>query len=84
MNHVKLAVRVKWFRLMCQQFLRDARVGHVTCTTRPYSQWICCHRGVLAFQIRDDVYQGVEEFLQKQLGSPATGSGKALERVQGV
>lgn len=83
-NHVKLSVRTKWFRLMLQQFLKDARVCHVTCTTRPYSQWVCCHRGALGFQIRDDVFQRVEDFLREQLGTPATGSGKLLERVHGI
>jgi hypothetical protein len=83
-NHVKLSVRTKWFRLMLQQFLKDARVCHVTCTTRPFSQWVCCHRGALGFQIRDDVFQRVEEFLHEQLGTPATGSGKLLERVHGI
>ena len=84
LNHVKLSVRTKWFRLMIQQFLRDARVCFVTCTTRPFSQWVCCHRGALGFQIRDDIFQRVESFLQQQLGSPATGSGKLLERVHGI
>ena len=83
-NHVKVSVRTKWFRLMLQQFLRDARVCYVTCTTRPFSNWVCCHRGSIGFQLKEDVFQSVEGFLQGQLGSPATGSGKLLERVRGI
>lgn len=83
-NHVKVSVRTKWFRLMLQQFLRDTRVCHVTCTTRPYSNWVCCHRGSIGFQLKEDVFHEVEVFLKGQLGSPATGSGKLLERVRGI
>ena len=45
---------------------------------------MCCHRGSIGFQLKEDVFQSVEGFLQGQLGSPATGSGKLLERVRGI
>ena len=80
-NHIRLGTRIKWFRLMCQQFLKDAKAEYVTSTTRPYSQWICCFRGCIGFPMAHSEFVLVEEFLQKSLGSPATGQGKSLDAV---
>lgn len=82
-NHSRFSLRAKWFRLMVQQFLRDAQVDFVTVTTKPFSQWVCCFRGALAFQISSDEFDFVENILSQQLGEPATGSGKKLELLRG-
>jgi hypothetical protein len=49
-------------------YLRDTRVEHVTCTNRPHSQWICCFKGSIAFQLDDDEFCKVEGFLKKTTG----------------
>ena len=81
-NHTRLGTRIKWFRLALQQFLKDSRADFVTCTTRPYSQWICCFRGAIGFSMVSSEYNLVESFLQSSLGAPATGSGKRLDSVR--
>ena len=80
-NHVQVSLRTKWFRLMLQQWLKDARIEFSTCTTRPVSNWVCCFRGVLSFQICSGEYQRVEDYFRSQLGTPAT-SAKALELLR--
>lgn len=82
-NHCRFTLRAKWFRLMVQQYLRDAQVDFVTATTKPFSQWICCFRGALAFQMGVGEFDFVENILSSQLGEPATGSGKKLELLRG-
>ena len=82
-NHSKFTLRVKWFRLMLQQFLRDSEVDFITATVRPHSNWVCCFRGAIGFQFCPDEFQYVEGVLCQQLGSPATGSGKSLEGLRG-
>lgn len=82
-NHCRFSLRAKWFRLMVQHFFRDANIDFVTATTKPFSQWICCFRGVLAFQICSFEFDFVENVLQQQLGEPAVGSGKKLELLRG-
>eukprot|EP00435_Cladocopium_sp_Y103_P022951 s31_g5.t1 len=83
-NHSRLAVRVKHFRLMVQQFLRDAEVHHVTASVRPHSQWIACFRGSIGFQLSNTEFEAIEEFLAANLTTPATGSGRALDLLRGV
>ena len=82
-NHCRFSLRTKWFRLMVQQFLKGAQVHFVTTTTKPFSQWVCCFRGVLAFQLQADEFVALESVLGQQLGEPATGSGKRLEQLHG-
>ena len=81
-NHVNVGVRVKWFRLMLQHFLKESQVRYVTSTVRPFSQWVCCFRGCLGFSLDDDEYHRIETFLGSSLGSPATGTGKSLNSVR--
>jgi hypothetical protein len=81
-NYQKLGPRVKYFRLMLQQFLKDCGVRFVTATVRPASQWICCFKGSLAFGITPEEYSFVEGFLASQLPEPSTGSGKSLDRLR--
>lgn len=80
-NHLKLGLRVKYFRLMLQQFMKDCGVHFVTATVRPFSHWICCFKGSLAFGITPEEYSFVEGILASQLPEPATGSGKILDRL---
>jgi hypothetical protein len=80
-NHMRLGARVKFFRLMLQQFLKDCSVQFTTATVRPASQWICCFKGSLAIGITPEEYNFVEGFLAAQLPEPASGSGKTLDRL---
>ena len=50
-NHVRLGQRVKHFRLMLQQYLRDCLVNFCTATVRPHSQWISCFRGSIGVSL---------------------------------
>ena len=81
-NHCKLSPRIKWFRLMLQQFFKDTNTVFVTGTVRPYSNWICCFRGSIGFPMDVDEYNMIESYLQRSLGTPATGSGKSLDAVR--
>lgn len=83
-NHVNLNLRVKFFRLMVQQFLRDAEVRISKCTERPYSQWIACFRGCMGFSLAHAEYEAIERVLANGLSAPATGSGGALSNLRGV
>ena len=80
-NHVKLATRVKHFRLMLQQCLRDCAASFVTATVKPCSQWVCCFKGSIAFDLTPTEYDFVEDFLASQLAAPASGAGKSLDSL---
>ena len=80
-NHVRLALRVKYFRLMLQQFFRDHSVNYHTATLRPRSDWICCHRGSVAMPVHSQVWRAIEERLSQLLVRPAIGQGKGLESI---
>lgn len=47
---------------MLQQYLRDANVHQVTATVRPYSQWVPCFRGSIAFQLSVEEFHFIEMF----------------------
>ena len=66
-NHMRMGVRVKFFRLMPQQFLKDTSVHFTTATVRPASHWISCFKGSLAIDITHDEHNFVEGFF----GRPA-------------
>ena len=83
-NHVRIGLRVKWFRLMFQQYLRDCRVQFCTATVRPFSQWISCFRGSIGFELSQSEFDLVEGYLASQLREPATGSGKTLDLLRGL
>lgn len=83
-NHVSLGLRVKWFRLMFQQYLRDCRVQFCTATVRPFSQWISCFRGSIGFGLSQSIFDQVEGYLASQLREPAIGSGKVLDQLRGL
>jgi hypothetical protein len=83
-NHVRLGVRVKHFRLMLQQFLRDCAARFVTATLKPDSQWVSCFKGSLAFGITQEEYDFIEGFLAAQLKTPAIGSGKSLDMIRSI
>ena len=83
-NHTRLNVRVKHFRLMLQQFFRDAKVRCSCATVRPASHWIACFRGSVGFQLSQQEFQAVEDVFARQLTAPATGAGKALDLLRGV
>jgi hypothetical protein len=78
------AVRVKYFRLMFQQYLKDAEVQFCCSTVRPHSHWIACFRGAVGFHFSETEFNDVERVLAKHLTVPATGSGETLESLRGV
>ena len=81
-NHFKLALRVKGFRLMLQQWFKDHSITFHTAVLRSFSNWIACHRGCVAIPIHDRVCQDVETFLSSVMARPATGQGKCLDHVR--
>ena len=81
-NHFRLALRVKAFRLMLQQWLKDHRIVFHTATLRPRSHWIVCHRGSLAFPISERVWQDIESFLSSVMSMPANGQGRSLDAIR--
>ena len=83
-NHVHLNLRVKFFRLMFQRFLRDAEVRFSTCTGRPHSQWIACFRGSIGFHLAQQECEAIEGVLAASPSVPATGSGGSLSSLRGV
>ena len=83
-NHCKLSVRVKHFRLMVQQYLKDAGVKYTCCTVRPRSDWILCFKGSIGFQSCDEEHKVIEGILATKLLAPATGDGASLESLRGV
>ena len=81
-THFRLAVRVKAFRLMLQQWLKDHKILFHTATLRPRSNWIVCHRGCLAFPMVDDEWHSVETFFGSVMDKPASGQGKCLDKLR--
>lgn len=81
-NHQRLGPRVKYFRLMLQQLLKDCNVRFVTATVRPASHWISCFKGCLAIGFTHEEYNFVESFLATQLTEPSSGSGKSLDQIR--
>ena len=77
-NHVAFNKRVKSFRLMLQQFLKDCNVQFRTATLRPDSEMIACHRGCISIPYCRSNWGVVEQSLGSQMQSPATGQGKNL------
>ncbi len=71
----------KCFRLMLQQLWKDCGIQAATASVRPESQWICCHVGSVSLPVKFDLFSGVETWLRNQLGTPAIGQGKALDRL---
>ena len=80
-NHWALSLRVKWFRLAVQQFLKDCGIAFKAVTTKPYSHWIKCQRGCLGFRLNKDVFHRVESWFATSLGTPAIGQGEALSSL---
>ena len=83
-NHVNLNIRVKHFRLMLQQYLRDAEVRFSSGTVRPFSNWLACFRGSIGFHLSQSEYDIVEGKLSSVLEKPATGDGSVLRNLRGV
>ena len=84
MNHVKLSVRVKHFRLMLQQFLKDCGVVFTTGTVRPVSEWLKCFRGAIGFQFDTTEFDFVETWLSSRLTVPVTGAGQSIDAIRGI
>ena len=80
-NHVRLGQRVKHFRLMLQQFLRDCQVTFTTATVRPRSEWIACFKGAIAFQLAQSEWDMLEGYFASQLARPVAGDGKGLDQL---
>ena len=66
---------------MLQQFLRDAEGRTATASVRSDSQWVCCVKGSLGFQMSVHEHGLVESWLSAKLSGPATGDGRALEAL---
>lgn len=71
----------KCFRLMLQQLLKDSGVNAATATTRPVSNWICCHVGAIPMPCSSSFFCEVEEWLGTMLSRPAVGQGKDLNQL---
>ena len=84
MNHVKLSVRIKHFRLMLQQFLRDCDIVFTSGTVRPVSQWLKCFRGAIGFNFDSTEYDFVEGWLSSKLTVPVTGTGQSIDAIRGI
>ena len=80
-NQWAIHTRVKWFRLMVQQFLKDCGVEFVTCTTKPVGHWIRCFKGCIGFRVCSDQLAAVERWLGGSLSTPANGQRDALKRL---
>jgi len=83
-NHVRLPIRIKYFRLMLQQYFKDANVRYSCGTVRAFSQWVLCFKGSVGFQISHHEFEALEEYLSQQLVRPATGAGGSLDLLRGV
>ena len=77
-NHFPFVSKVKAFRLMVQQFLKDTDVSYATASLRPESEMICCHKGCISLPLSLQVQASVDSWLASQLSAPANGQGKAL------
>ena len=80
-NHVRLGQRVKHFRLMLQQFLKDCKVTFTTATVRPRSEWIVCFKGAIGFQLAQAEWDMLEGYFASQLARPVAGDGKGLDHL---
>ena len=79
---VRFTDRVKYFRLMLQQFMKDCKVQYATATLRPHSEWIACHRGCLSLPFHYDLWFDVERVLSSQLSVPCNGQGEPLRHLR--
>ena len=77
-NHLPFMTKVKAFRLILQQFLKDTDVSYATATLRPVSEMVVCHRGSVSLPLSMDVQVAVDSWLSSRLSTPANGQGKAL------
>ena len=71
----------KGFRLMLQQLLKDSGVSVATTTTRPVSNWICCHVGSISLPCSSSLFCEVERWLGETLSHPAVGQGRVLDQL---
>ena len=78
-SHLRFLDKVKYFRLIFQQFLKNCCVVFATATTRPHSEWVACHRGCISIPLSDDNWMEVERILATQLRTPCNGQGKPLQ-----
>ena len=80
-NHWAIQTRVKYFRLMLQQFFKDCSIDLFSATTKPVGLWIQCFKGCVAFQLSADAIRRVDEWLGRHLASPANNQGLALHKL---
>ncbi len=73
--------RCKHFRLMIQQFAKDAQIQFATCTGRPASDAFQCHIGCASMVVRVDRVQAVERWLLQKFAQPFFGSGESLDMI---
>ncbi len=73
--------RSKWFRLMVQQWSRDADRRFGRSTTRPQSPWLSCHIGCASLPVKRCRLEAVNSWLAAHLDGPVLGQGEALDRL---
>ena len=74
-------VRCKHFRLMLQQFAKDAGISFATCTGRPQSDWLQCHIGCASVAADSQRIQAVETWLKRKVPKPIFGHGISLDQI---
>ena len=80
-EQVSLRKRCKHFRLMIQQFAKDAKIDMATCTGRPCSDLLQCHIGCASIAICNDRRLAVDRWLKSRLTKPVFGLGESLDAI---
>ena len=78
-HHYSFRSRCKWFRLMIQQYGRDADFQFARATVRPASSWLACHIGCASLPVRSIRLDRVESWLAKHLQQPILGLGVGMD-----
>ncbi len=73
--------RVKYFRLLLQQWGRDAGVEFASRTGRSNSGFLQCHVGVASIPVKRDRLAFVEAWLRKHVEGPILGLGGDLDNI---
>ena len=73
--------RCKHFRLMLQQFAKDANIKMATCTGRPLSDILQCHIGCVSIAIDNGRRMAVDAWLKQRLARPVFGLGESLDMI---
>ena len=73
--------RVKWFRLLVQQWIKQLGADVTTSTTRPRSVVLACHVGCIALPAKQARMDRVEQWLRDHTSRPICGLGIGLDAL---